>query len=147
MLDRRCHPWHRRSIWAAQPAPLAPGSVLLLDTIGELAGLYAIATVAFVGGSLVPKGGHNPLEPAQFGVPILMGLHYDNFRGIVASLRAERALEIVSPQTLAASIAHLLANPEQAQRMGTAAYTVCEREAGATDRAVTALLHILRGAQ
>lgn len=145
ILARSGRPWHRRSTWAADPAPLAPGSILLLDTIGELAGLYAIATVSFVGGSLIPKGGHNPLEPAQFGVPILMGSHYDNFRGIVASLRAERALEIVSPQNLAASLARLLANPEEAQRMGAAAYTVCEREAGATDRAVAAILKVLRG--
>ncbi len=145
IIARSGRPWHRRSTWAASPTPLASGSILLLDTIGELAGLYAIATVAFVGGSLIPRGGHNPLEPAQFGVPILMGPHYDNFRGIVASLRAERALEIVSPQNLAPTLAHLLANPPEVQRMGAAAYTVCEREAGATDRAVSAILEVLRG--
>ena len=145
ILARSGRTWHRRSAWATNPTPLAPGSILLLDTIGELAGLYAIATVACVGGSLIPRGGHNPLEPAQFAVPILTGPHFDNFREIVASLRAERALEIVSPQNLAASLARLLANPEEAQRMGTAAYTVCEREAGATDRAVAAILKILRG--
>jgi 3-deoxy-D-manno-octulosonic-acid transferase len=138
-------PWHRRSEWAVHPTPLAPGSVLLLDSIGELAGLYALATVAFVGGSLVPKGGHNPLEPAQFGVPILMGPNFENFRGIVAALRAEHALEIVSRQNIAAPFAQILADPGEAKRMGTAAFTVCEREAGATDRAVAAILTILRG--
>jgi 3-deoxy-D-manno-octulosonic-acid transferase len=145
MLARSGRTWHRRSTWAANPVTLAPGSILLLDTIGELAGLYAIATVAFVGGSLLPRGGHNPLEPAQFGVPILMGPHVENFRGIVAALRAERALEVVSPQTFTASATHLLTHPDEAQHMGSAAYTVCEREAGATGRAVTTILNILRG--
>lgn len=145
ILSRSGRTWSRRSTWAAHPTPLQPGSILLLDTIGELAGLYAIATVAFVGGSLIPLGGHNPLEPAQFSVPVLMGQHFQNFRGIVAALRAEHALEIVSPQTFTASVTHLLTHPDEAQHMGSAAYTVCEREAGATDRAVAAILKILRG--
>lgn len=145
MLARSGRVWHRRSTWAESPTPLAPGSILLLDSIGELAGLYAIATVAFVGGSLIPLGGHNPLEPAQFLVPILMGQHVENFRGIVASLRAEGALAIVSPQDFGSSLAHLLANPIEAERMGAAAHSVCLREAGATDRAVAAIMHNLRG--
>ena len=63
---------------------------MLLDTIGELASVYSLAAVAFVGGSLVPAGGHNPLEPAQFGVPIVMGPHYANFRAITDDLRRPR---------------------------------------------------------
>ncbi len=144
ILARSGRTWHRRSIWAANPVPLTPGSILLLDTIGELAGLYAIATVAFIGGSLIPKGGHNPLEPAQFSVPILIGPHVENFRGIVDTLRSEHALSIVSPENVSEAIANLIAHPEEAQRMGAAAYAVCRREAGATDRAVATILNILR---
>ncbi|MGC8548900.1 MAG: 3-deoxy-D-manno-octulosonic acid transferase [Acidobacteriaceae bacterium] len=136
--------WYRRTTWAANPVPLAPGSILLLDTIGELAGLYAIATVAFVGGSLIPKGGHNPLEPAQFAVPVLTGPHVENFRGIVHTLLAENALTITPPENVSIAIANLFAHPQEARRMGMAAQKVCRREAGATDRAVATILNILR---
>jgi 3-deoxy-D-manno-octulosonic-acid transferase len=135
--------WHRRTEWAARAAPLAPGSVLLLDSIGELAGLYALATVAFVGGSLVPLGGHNPLEPAQFAVPVVMGEHYANFRGIVAALQSEDALRLSSAGALAATFAELFAQPAQARAVGERARVVCEREAGATERAMKMVLAVL----
>src|SRR5262249_51625789 len=70
----------RRSLWAGQSLA---GGVLLLDSIGELASLYALADVAFVGGSLVARGGHNIIEPAQYGVPIMVGTHYENFRDMI----------------------------------------------------------------
>ncbi|ACO32559.1 MULTISPECIES: glycosyltransferase N-terminal domain-containing protein [Acidobacterium] len=143
MLDHSGRAWHRRSAWAAQPVPLVPGSVLLLDSIGELASLYALATVAFVGGSLLPLGGHNPLEPAQFAVPVVMGEHYANFRGVVAALESENALRLTSPSALGSTFAGLLAHPEQARAMGERARMVCEREAGATERAVKTLLAVL----
>jgi 3-deoxy-D-manno-octulosonic-acid transferase len=143
MLEHSGRVWHRRSLWAAQPVPLVPGSVLLLDSIGELASLYALATVAFVGGSLLPLGGHNPLEPAQFAVPVVMGSHYANFRGVVAALEAENALRLTSPDALGSTLAGLLAHPEQARAMGERGKMVCEREAGATERAVKALLAVL----
>ena len=66
---------------------LEPGSVVLVDTIGDLASLYRIAQVAFIGGSLVPKGGQNPLEAARFGVPMIMGASYENFREVVEQMR------------------------------------------------------------
>ena len=80
----------RRSLWSGEPLA---GGVFLVDSIGELTALYSLATVAFVGGSLVPRGGHNILEPALYGVPIVTGNHYENFRDIVnffASLNAVR---------------------------------------------------------
>ena len=78
----------------------APGfvdqvEILLLDTIGDLASVYSVGAVAFVGGSLVAKGGHNPLEPAQFGVPVVMGPSYENFREIVGAMREADAIRIV----------------------------------------------------
>ena len=90
----------------------------MLDTIGELASVYSLAAVAFVGGSLVPAGGHNPLEPAQFGVPIVMGPHYANFRAITDDLRAHDAIRIVEGAGLAQMLADLLTNADEAKALG-----------------------------
>jgi 3-deoxy-D-manno-octulosonic-acid transferase len=147
LLKTRGAPWLRRSQWMAHPTPIPPGTVFLLDSIGELASVYALASVAFVGGSLVPAGGHNPLEPAQFGVPVLMGPSGENFRGIVETLRRHDAIRIVSPGNLKAEIAQLLLEEATAREMGERARQVCRREAGATARAVDALLTLLTGAQ
>jgi 3-deoxy-D-manno-octulosonic-acid transferase len=117
---------------------------VLLDTIGELASVYSLASVAFVGGSLVPAGGHNPLEPAQFGVPIVMGPHYANFVAITDSLRAHDALRIVAKEELAAALTALLGDRPAAEAMGARAREVFERQAGATDRCVAALRELLK---
>jgi 3-deoxy-D-manno-octulosonic-acid transferase len=69
--------------------------VVVLNTIGDLASTYGIADVALVGGSLVKRGGHNPLEPAQFGVPVIMGSSYENFRDVVSKMIAAKAICIV----------------------------------------------------
>ena len=90
-----------REVGKLRFAPLKSGQIVLLDTIGELASVYSLAAVAFVGGSLVPAGGHNPLEPAQFGVPIVMGPHYANFRAITEDLRAHDAIRIAPKEELA----------------------------------------------
>jgi 3-deoxy-D-manno-octulosonic-acid transferase len=135
--------WVRRSAWMKAPQPLSPGTILLLDTIGELASVYSLASVAFVGGSLVPAGGHNPLEPAQFAVPIVMGPSCENFRAIVDRLRAENAIRIVEPRSLVAEILSILRDDEEAAALGQRASRVFESEAGATARAVAALLQIL----
>ena len=94
--------WDRRPWFIASQVLSAaePGQIVLLDTIGELASVYSLASVAFVGGSLVPAGGHNPLEPAQFGVPIVMGSNYANFRAITEDLLAHQALRITTRETL-----------------------------------------------
>ena len=84
--------------------PLRPGEIVLLDTIGELASVYCLAAVAFVGGSLIPAGGHNPLEPAQFAVPIVMGPHYVNFRAITDDLLAHDAIRIAAKEDLAGGV-------------------------------------------
>lgn len=122
---------------------LGPGQIVLLDTIGELAGVYSLAAVAFVGGSIVPAGGHNPLEPAQFAVPIVMGPHYANFRAIVEDLLAHQALRIAGQETLAATIIELLCDGNAAQAMGERAKQVFERQAGATARCLEALRELL----
>ncbi len=93
--------------------------VLLLDSLGELLDFYAAADVAFVGGSLVPIGGHNLLEPAALGVPILTGPHNSNGEEIARLLIASGAAEVVrDAATLGARIGTLLANPEARVRIG-----------------------------
>ncbi len=144
LLEKSGNPWVKRSDWGADPAPpLGPGTIVLLDTIGELASVYSLASVAFVGGSLVPAGGHNPLEPAQFAVPIVMGPHYANFAAITDALRASNALRIAAKGELAATLADLLRDRAVAEAMGLRAREVFERESGATERCVEAIRELL----
>lgn len=143
LLRRRTALWVRRSEWMSAPANLQPGTVFLLDSIGELASVYSLATTAFVGGSLVPAGGHNPLEPAQFGVPVLMGPHYENFRGIVEALRKNEAIRIVAPDQLEPALAEMFSGSPEVRTQGIRGREVFEVEAGATARAVQALTTLL----
>jgi 3-deoxy-D-manno-octulosonic-acid transferase len=140
--------WVRRSDWENKPieslSSLQGGQIVLLDTIGELASVYSIASVAFVGGSIVPAGGHNPLEPAQFGVPIVMGPHYANFRAITEELAAHDAIRIANPDQLASVLIGLLSSGATAAALGEHARQVFKQQAGATARcvaAISALLH------
>ena len=141
LLGRSGFPWRRRT--ALEKTGLAAGEVVLLDSIGELASVYSLASVAFVGGSLVAAGGHNPLEPAQFGVPVAMGEHYANFRGIVEAMLSRNALKIVQPAGLADAITSLLRGENDAAAMGKRGRQDFEEQAGATARTVTALRAVL----
>ena len=147
LLDKSGIPWLRRSDWNSQAAgtlePLRPGQIVLLDTIGELASVYSLASVAFVGGSLIPAGGHNPLEPAQFGVPVVMGPHYANFRAITEDLLVHQALRIADKADLASTFIGLLCDPAQAAAMGNRAKQVFSSQAGATGRCMDALTELL----
>jgi 3-deoxy-D-manno-octulosonic-acid transferase len=147
-LERSGIPWGKRSDWRSQPAePLKPGQIVLLDTIGELASVYSLASVAFVGGSLIPAGGHNPLEPAQFGVPIVMGPHYVNFRAITEDLIAHDAICITKKENLAKALVDLLCDRTQAKAMGERAKQVFASQAGATDRCVVAIKALLSSSE
>ena len=122
-----------------------PREVVILDTIGDLAAVYGVADIAFVGGSLVKRGGHNPLEPAQFGVPVVMGPSYENFRDIVSTMEKANAIRIVqNSDELHAALMEMLANPKAARAMGERGRSVFERQQGATARAVEAIVGILR---
>ncbi len=137
-------PWIRRSEWKTQaPENLRGIQFVLLNTIGELASVYSVASVAFVGGSLVPAGGHNPLEPAQFGVPIVMGPHYANFRAITEDLLAHQAIRIADRAELAQTLVDLLTNLAEAKAMGGRARQVFAQQAGATGRCVEAIHGLL----
>jgi 3-deoxy-D-manno-octulosonic-acid transferase len=124
--------------------PLAARQTVLLDTIGDLAAVYGLADVAFVGGSLGPRGGHNPLEPAQFGVPVVMGPSYENFREIVEAMRAADAVRIVSAEELGEALVKLLTNTAEARALGERGRLVFLSEAGATERVVAELMELLR---
>ncbi|MGA3102398.1 MAG: 3-deoxy-D-manno-octulosonic acid transferase [Terracidiphilus sp.] len=150
LLEKSGLPWCKRSDWYSEPSAAAratralrPGEIVLLDTIGELASVYSLASVAFVGGSLVPAGGHNPLEPAQFAVPIVMGPHYANFVAIVESLRSHDAMRIAAKEDLASILIELLRDRVAAGAMGARAKEVFDRQAGATDRCVAAIRELL----
>jgi 3-deoxy-D-manno-octulosonic-acid transferase len=117
--------------------------VFLLDSIGELGSVYGLATVAFVGGSLVPAGGHNPLEPARFRVPVVMGPHYQNFRDAVELLRSAGALRVVERESAGEAIAMLLEDTNGAAAMGARGKRAFDEQAGATQRAVDAVVQLL----
>ena len=125
-------------------APQAGTQVLLGDTMGEPLFLFALADVAFVGGSLVPTGGHNLLEPAALGKPVLTGPHLFNFLDIAAQLREAGALgEITSAPELAAEITALWCDPERAERARVAGYGVLKNNQGALGRLLAGLGRLL----
>lgn len=118
--------------------------ILLLDTIGDLAAVYGLGAVAFVGGSLVRRGGHNPLEPARFGVSVVIGPSFENFRDIVAKMRESDGIRVVGGQEeLKEAILTLLTHGEEARGLGERGRNIFEEQQGATSRTVKALIAIL----
>jgi len=116
------------------------GDILLLDSIGELAAVFQYATVVFMGGSLVPKGGHNVLEPARHRKPIVFGPHMENFRDMERLFLASRAaIQIGAASELAGAIGKLLSSPEQASELGANAFAIVQQNTGATDRVLQVL--------
>jgi 3-deoxy-D-manno-octulosonic-acid transferase len=119
-------------------------SVLLLDTIGELAALYSIADTVFIGGSLEPAGGHNPLEPAAFAKAPVFGFSMDNFREIAATLlEAGAAIQVDSAPQLGNAWAGLLEDASRRAQMGIAAREIVERNRGATAATLDRLAAII----
>ncbi|NKQ11192.1 lipid IV(A) 3-deoxy-D-manno-octulosonic acid transferase [Pseudomonas sp. SST3] len=126
--------------------PLAGTQVLLGDTMGELLFLFALADVAFVGGSLVPTGGHNLLEPAALGKPVLTGPHLFNFLDIAAQLRDAGALkEVGSAPELAAGIEVFWTDPASTEQARSAGYRVLKNNQGALGRLLEGLARLLNG--
>jgi 3-deoxy-D-manno-octulosonic-acid transferase len=131
----------RRSKWNGESLA---GRVLLIDSIGELASLYALADIAFVGGSLVPRGGHSILEPAQHGVAILVGPHTENFRDIVELFRTQDALRIVSRAKLSQTLTDLFADEAQRIALGHRAQETLQSQRGATQFTMDQLRSLLK---
>jgi 3-deoxy-D-manno-octulosonic-acid transferase len=129
----------RRSC-ALPPAPRA----LLLDTIGELARVYRYATAAFIGGSLVPTGGHNPIEPAAVGVPTCFGPHMTNFREIAAVFLANgAAAEVRSAAEVAAFMKRMIDDRAARHDIGERARRVVEQNRGAAERTARRIVELL----
>ncbi len=138
-------PFTRRS-YPEWPRNVTSGSILLLDTIGELASIYSLAYVAFVGGSLAPRGGHNILEPAGFGLPIVVGPHTENFRDIVQKFVDGGGVLVVRDQhELQSALLRLLADPVERKQLGERALEMLKANQGATERTLAELEKLLAG--
>jgi 3-deoxy-D-manno-octulosonic-acid transferase len=130
---------------AGTAGPVARGGNILLDTIGDLAAAYEMASVAFVGGSLVRRGGHNPLEAARFGVPVVMGPSYENFRDVVERMKAANGIVLIeNEEVLDHALIDLLKNREKAAAIGQRGRAVFDAQAGATARTIQALMALLQ---
>jgi 3-deoxy-D-manno-octulosonic-acid transferase len=142
LVEKAGFPCRRRT--ALEPGDLEPEDILVLDTLGELAQLYPLADVVFVGGSLVPTGGHNILEAAVAGKPVVVGPHMHNFQEIADRFRAERALvEVRSGEELARELTRLLLDPGRRRELGERARAIVEKNRGALARTVDALAGLL----
>ena len=140
--------WARRT--DAPAAADVNARVILLDTIGELPATYSLATVVFVGGSIVDRGGHNVLEPAAASVPVVTGAHTHNFHAIVDLLNEANAIVQLPPvedaaatRELAAAFANLLSNPEERVGLATRAKQLIVTNQGAAERTIALIAPLL----
>jgi 3-deoxy-D-manno-octulosonic-acid transferase len=115
--------------------------VILLDTIGELSKLFSNAAITFIGGSLLPYGGHNILEPAYWSNPILFGPHMENFPIAGEFLKKSAAIEVKDAGEIAEAVAELMQRPERAKLMGENARAILDENKGAVNKA----LKLVRG--
>jgi 3-deoxy-D-manno-octulosonic-acid transferase len=131
----------RRSELEGAPAA---ADLLLLDTFGELAGMYRYATVAFVGGSLVPNGGHNPIEPAAAGAPVCFGPSMSNFREIAAAfLRQGGAEQVRSASDVARFAEAMFYDPARRERVSRAALKTVAQNRGASARTAARIVELM----
>jgi len=132
----------RRSSLVVDSEPQA--DVVILDTIGELAHLFQVATAVFVGGSLIDHGGHNILEPAVHGKPIVFGPYMSNFAEIAKTfLDAGAAVQVGSPAELATAWVRLVSDPAECARLGASARTLVEANRGARPKTLAAVASLL----
>jgi 3-deoxy-D-manno-octulosonic-acid transferase len=144
LLAQRRFRFVRRSDPAAAGQDLR-GAVLLLDTLGELAAIYRYSNIAFVGGSLVPRGGHNILEPAFFARAILTGPHTENFRDILSCFERHEAVVRCTTKNLGITFLLLLREGAQREALGERARQVLAAERGATARSLQRILQLAHG--
>ena len=141
LLEKLGIRYWRRSLWSGDPIT---GGVLLIDSIGELAALYSLADIAFVGGSLVPRGGHNIIEPAQHGVAILVGPHTENFRDIIRVFQRRNAVRVVNPVELPLVLMELISNAAERAALGRRAAQTLESQTGASKRTAETVQKLLQ---
>lgn len=136
-------PYVRKTALAASPAK-AGKSVILLDTIGELAKSYSIADIVFIGGSMVPVGGHNVLEPAVFSKPVIYGPHMGNFREMSRLLQKKKAaIQVNDTNEFIRQALALLTDRDLRQRIGKTAFAVIRENSGAVDKSMEALIKLM----
>jgi 3-deoxy-D-manno-octulosonic-acid transferase len=141
-------PWAQRS---APPGPKdAQAAVVLLDTIGELQSVYSLASIVFVGGSIAQTGGHNILEPAAAGVPVIVGPHTYNFQSIVESFVKANAIVQLEPMSDSATIIELadvllelLGDEKRCRDLATEAQKLISENRGATQRTIESIHSLL----
>ena len=132
----------RRTVLRVDAEPRA--DAVILDTIGELAQLYQIATVVFVGGSLVPAGGHNILEPAIHGKPILFGPHMQNFSEITHTFVSnDAAIQVRNERELEEAVVMLVSDPVRRAKLGAAARALIDANRGAKDKTLAVVDAVL----
>jgi 3-deoxy-D-manno-octulosonic-acid transferase len=143
---------HREGVPVVRRTALPEGAghfqdaVLLLDTVGELSGAYAAADLAFVGGSLVPKGGHNVLEPSWHGVPTIVGPHMENFREIAdAFLAGDALIRVAGEEELSDRLTRFAADPGLFRGTGLRAKEMLERFRGASEASTDAVVAAIPG--
>lgn len=135
---------YNTALRSAQEACNATTDIFIGDTMGELLSFYAAADVAFVGGSLIEQGGHNPLEPAALGIPVITGPHMFNFDVITQQLQSANALvEIHDTQQLATQVIDLLQNKSKRETMGNHGREVVATNRGALDRQLALINKLL----
>jgi 3-deoxy-D-manno-octulosonic-acid transferase len=142
LLDRKKISWVRYS--EIEAGTDVKADIILVDAMGVLDGFYALAQAAFVGGSLVPTGGHNLLEPAMHGVPVLTGSHLYNFREIAQTLSDSGGCRIVNDVTaLIQELGDLLSDRDYCEEMGERARNGSEKAQGASSRNLENILDLL----
>ncbi|MCK4245037.1 MAG: 3-deoxy-D-manno-octulosonic acid transferase, partial [Candidatus Omnitrophica bacterium] len=124
-------------LWSKEGERLDREKIVILDTMGELPLFYRLATLVFVGGSLIPWGGHNILEPSAFKKPVLFGPYMGNFSEEAAALKASGgAIEVKDAESLSSAFSGLLAKPERTKSMGEACFQVVKQHLGATEKSL-----------
>ena len=135
LLRRESVSWERRTSFSSRTKEKAVGEVILLDTMGELMSLYRLGTIVFIGGSLVPVGGHNPLEPLFFRKPVLFGPHMFHFSEIAQQLtEAKGAIQVKGREELFLHLKRLLSDESARRELGEKGFRFLEKHQGATKR-------------
>lgn len=146
-VEERSLPGMRRSGIARAGAtgpPASPPGIVLLDSLGELASIYRLATAAFIGGTLVPTGGHNPIEAARFGVPVIVGPSMENFRRIARDLESANGVTLATDgEALTEAWRRFLDHPDEAAGQGGRGLAIVDRNRGAVERSVELLSELV----
>ncbi len=145
LLERAGLPFRRRTqLNDTALKTFAAGEVLLVDTIGEMMGFYAMSDLAYVGGSLVPTGGHNLLEPASLGIPCVFGPHMTNFREIAALvLQYLAGIQVEAPEDLVKVCQYLIDDSDKRLATGENGLAMMKENGGATERHMEAIARYL----